>query len=121
MICVPLSIGENTFGSVQIINQKNEELFDEKDLDFTENLAREISELLQEKGLLDDYISATHAVEEKNESDLSFQDLFVRGKIKDIEPQLNSMVEYAKLSWREQQEVLKRCQELYKCFNRRIR
>ena len=51
MICVPLAFEKSgtAFGCVQIINDKDGNLFDDNDLDFAEKLAKEFSRLYVEK------------------------------------------------------------------------
>jgi len=43
MICVPLKEGENNFGCIQLINRTDGNLYDDKDLAFMNNLAKEIA------------------------------------------------------------------------------
>ncbi len=116
MICVPLLLGECCFGSIQIINNQKGVLFDDKDLDFTEHLAKEIVLLFKGKGLLDDY-----PVDEPEEvePELTFRELFLEGSASETERLLYGMTEFASLSHRDQREVLKLCKQLRVCFTKR--
>lgn len=120
MICVPLSWKKQTFGCIQIINQREGLFFDQKDLTFAENLAGEIASLLQEKQMLRDYITLspeTASKTKKTGGSISFQQLFCQGTERDLERQLRGMQEYADLTTREQREVLRLCKQLYGYFN----
>jgi len=60
MICVPLKDGNQGFGCIQLINRTDGNLYDDKDLAFMNNLAREISAIFirHSKDLFMGYFSA---------------------------------------------------------------
>ncbi len=115
MICVPLLLGSSSFGSIQIINHRNGQLFDEKDLAFTERLATEIALLLKEQGLLEDFV----VEEPASLPEYTFRELFLEGSVRDMERKLHGMAEFAALPYHKRQEVLQICKKLKDSFQRR--
>lgn len=117
MICVPLILGEQSFGSIQIINNRSGQLFDEKDLTFTEHLATEIALTLKEQGLLEDYFSQANEPE-ASQPLLTFRELFLEGSVRDMERKIYGLTDFAALPHHRQQEVLKLCSKLRECFGK---
>ena len=58
MLCVPLSMEGVVFGCIQIVNRTDRMHFDEKDLEFAENLARAAAGLFLKQGMLSRIIEA---------------------------------------------------------------
>lgn len=55
MICVPAISNSMTYGCIQLINKKDDSLFDEQDLELAKNLSEKITELLSKKNVLEKY------------------------------------------------------------------
>ncbi len=115
MICVPLALGKQSFGSIQIINNRNGQLFDEKDLAFTEGLSTEVTLLLKEQGLLEDYLARA----DMPKDEFTFRELILEGTPRDMERKLRGMAEFAALPYHRQQEVLQLCKKLRDGFSGR--
>ncbi len=118
MICVPLVLGKMSIGSIQIINNRRGQLFDEKDLSFTEHLAEEIVQLLKEQGLLEEYLKDAPK-DMTAPIDYTFRQLFVESSARDMDRRIHAMPEFVALSYREQQEILQLCKQLREHFTKR--
>lgn len=108
MLCVPLAVGGVGYGSIQIINHREGQMFDEKDLSFAQELAREVTPLLQEKNLLPELPKEPEHLRALTVSELL--------TCRNVEATLSTLPEYLQLSLSRQREVVKLCKELQKCF-----
>ncbi|MCD8333539.1 MAG: GAF domain-containing protein, partial [Clostridiales bacterium] len=110
MICVPLSMEEGTFGSIQIINKTDRILFDEKDLWFTECLAEEVARVLAEKGFLAEggWTESAEITADK----ITFRELFCEGTEKDMLDCLEMFDEIDELPDRKRREAIRLCRQL---------
>lgn len=115
MICVPLALEDVVFGCIQIINKTDGIAFDDKDLDFVERLASEISVLLKHQRILDDFVALTRSAESEK-PEISFTDVFTAVSEKELDYQLRSIPEFAALRTSDQQEVLRMALEIRKYF-----
>lgn len=120
MICVPLAVDGLVFGSIQIINKVDGLAFDEKDLEFAERLAEEISQLLKNRRLLEEFVRYT---EESNnrEASASFQEMVMTLDEREMVYRLRGMSEFAGLTIREQEKVIRLLRDLRKCFKKSFR
>lgn len=113
MICVPVTLGTQTFGSIQIINKTDSTCFDEKELEFAQRLAGAAAELLYRQGVLDG-VEAEEAG--GRASQITFMQVFGAESSREMEHQLRSVEEFAALRVSEQEEVLRLARELQKYF-----
>lgn len=113
MICVPVTLGTRTYGSIQIINKTDSTCFDEKELAFAQRLAGAAAELMHRQGVLGDGETEDP---KKRSSQVTFLQVFGAGSSREMEHQLRSVEEFASLRISEQEEVLKLARELQKYF-----
>ena len=116
MICVPLTAGEDVFGCIQILNKTGGLLFDDRDMEFTGNLAKAASELLVSLGFLREY----EAERSRNRTrELSFREVFCAEDDETMMFLLRSNELFAGLGISEQEKVLQHAREIRKILNRK--
>lgn len=118
MICVPLSLKNVVFGSIQIINKTDRLPFDARDLAFAEHLANATADLFRTQGLLDDYLTEIEKGEEPDKPEISFLKVFGAPNDREMEYQIRRIGEFAALRVSEQTEVLRLCREIRRLFAR---
>ena len=118
MICVPLKLEDTVFGSIQIINKTDNMAYDEKDLEFVERLAEEISQLLKYQGLLEDFVEYARSGNPAASMEVTARELFCSGSAEEMEYCLHSMEEFSGLMLSEQKKVLNLIREIRTIFER---
>jgi len=108
MMCVPIKIHDVCFGCLQIINRTDDLLFDDKDLAFAEDLANVITNLMYERGMLNDFLH----FEAITESDENGKAVFTDNSFNTLVSTVKQSFNYIELSYDVQQEVLKHLMEI---------
>ena len=121
MICVPVCINEHPFGCVQVLNKTDDDLFDDKDLSFAENLAEMISEQFAQQHLLPEYDSTDLTDGEDDEEETPVASLMFalqENSMKKMEDALFESEWFAKQSPKKQWQIMSHMDELWKLMNK---
>lgn len=114
MMCVPLLLGETTFGCIQIINKTDDLPFDEKDLFFVEKLADHTVSLFQKHHFLDGYAAVAEAGPAVQTSGgESFVELFSAETFAEVEEELLRTARLADLSATQRKNILRLSREIW--------